>query len=174
MCSSSDRTTSSSIFLSLGSNLGNREACLHSALDLLREQGVVVLNCSSIYRTEPLYVRDQPDFLNLVCEVKTHLSAHALLDSCLQIEQDLGRRRRIDKGPREIDVDILFFGQEIIETENLVVPHPHLYERNFVLVPLAEIAPGFRDPRTGLSILQLRDRCEDESGVERVGRPSHC
>jgi 2-amino-4-hydroxy-6-hydroxymethyldihydropteridine diphosphokinase len=174
MSSSPDRTISSAVFLSLGSNLGNREQRLQSALSLLPEEGVSVLTCSSVYRTDPLYVRDQPDFLNVVCEVETSLSAHQLLESCLRIEQRLGRTRRLKKGPREIDLDILFFGQMIIEDQNLVVPHPLLYERNFVLVPLAEIAPDFRDPRTGLSVLQLKDRCRDDSSIERVGRWNHC
>jgi 2-amino-4-hydroxy-6-hydroxymethyldihydropteridine diphosphokinase len=117
---------------------------------------------------------DQPDFLNMVCEVKTDRSAHRLLESCLRVEQRLGRTRRVDKGPREIDLDILFFGQAIIEDPELVVPHPLLYERNFVLVPLAEIAPEFRDPRTGLTIVELKNRTRDESAVEKIGRLSHC
>ncbi len=174
MSSSPDPAVSSGVFLSLGSNLGNREERLESALRILGEEGVNVLTCSSVYRTDPLYILDQPDFLNMVCEVQTHLSAHELLNSCLRVERRLGRTRLLEKGPREIDLDILFFGQAIIEDQHLVVPHPFLYERKFVLVPLAEIAPQFRDPRTGLSVLQLKDRCQDESGIEKVGRLSHC
>ncbi len=174
MCSSPNFGNSSAVFLSLGSNLGNRQERLESALNLLPRHGVNVLKCSSVYRTDPLYVRDQPDFLNIVCEVETRLSAHALLECCLRIEESLGRTREMKNGPREIDLDILFFGQAIIEDENLVLPHPLLYERNFVLVPLAEIAPDFHDPRTGLSVLQLRERCKDQSAIERVGRLSDC
>jgi len=172
--SAGHQNSSAAVFLSLGSNLGNREEQLESALSALPGEAVKVLKCSSVYRTDPLYVQDQPDFLNMVCEVETQLSAHELLQSCLRIERRLGRVRALDKGPREIDLDILFFGQAIIEDQKLVVPHPLLHERNFVLVPLAEIAPAFRDPRTGLSVLELRGRCRDKSGVERVGRLSHC
>jgi 2-amino-4-hydroxy-6-hydroxymethyldihydropteridine diphosphokinase len=170
MSSSSDGSVSSAVFLSLGSNLGNRERQLQGALGSLEEEGVTVVMFSSVYRTEPLYVPEQPDFLNMVCQVRTELSAHELLQSCLRVERRLGRIRRVKKGPREIDIDILFFGQAIIEDDDLVVPHPLLYERNFVLVPLAEIAPRFRDPRTSLSILELKERCQDESDIERVGR----
>lgn len=174
MSSSPDRPLSSAVFLSLGSNLGNREQRLVSALGALKEEGANILTCSSVYRTDPLYVRNQPDFLNIVCEVETALSAHKLLESCLSIERRLGRTRLLKKGPREIDIDILFFGQAIIEDQDLVVPHPLLYERNFVLVPLAEIAPHFRDPRTGLSVLELKNRCRDGSDIERVGRLNCC
>jgi len=174
MCSSSDTVASSPVFLSLGSNLGDREERLQSAVRLLSAHGMSVVTCSSVYRTDPLYVRDQPDFLNIVCEVETGLSPHELLDSCLRIEEQLGRKRQIRKGPREIDLDILFFGQIIVQDKNLAIPHPLLYERNFVLVPLAEIAPGFRDPRTGFTIRELRDRCKDRSSVERAGRLSQC
>ncbi|RPJ86334.1 MAG: 2-amino-4-hydroxy-6-hydroxymethyldihydropteridine diphosphokinase [Acidobacteria bacterium] len=174
MSSSHDQDFSSAVFLALGSNLGNREEQLQAALGALVEEGVNVVTCSSVYRTDPLYVLDQPDFLNMVCKVQTDLSAHGLLESCLRVERRLGRSRHVDKGPREIDVDILFFGQAIIDDQTLVVPHPLLYERNFVLVPLAEIAPLFRDPRTGVTVLELKNRSQDESGVERVGRLSHC
>ncbi len=174
MSSSPEATISSAVFLALGSNVGDREQQLQFALRLLPEEGVHVLTCSSVYRSDPRYVLNQPDFLNMVCEVETRLSAHELLDSCLRVERRLGRTRRLEKGPREIDLDILFFGQAIIEDQSLVVPHPLLHERNFVLAPLAEIAPHFRDPRTGLSVLELKDRCQDESGVERIGRLIHC
>ncbi|RPI27638.1 MAG: 2-amino-4-hydroxy-6-hydroxymethyldihydropteridine diphosphokinase [Acidobacteria bacterium] len=167
---SSDEVAESAIYLSLGSNLGNREEQLSRALRLLEAHGIEIVTCSSLYRTDPLYVLDQPHFLNLVCEVSTRLSPRQLLDSCLAIERQLGRTRRIQKGPREIDLDILYFGQAIIEEPSLVVPHPHLGERNFVLVPLVEIAPEFHDPRSGLTIAELRDRCQDQSGVEAVGR----
>lgn len=169
MCSSSPPDISAAVLLSLGSNLGNREQNLQGALAGLCKRGAQVVTCSSVYRTDPLYVRNQPDFLNIACRVQTALSPEELLESCLRIEQSLGRKRRVDKGPREIDIDIVFFGQELIETDNLVVPHPLLYERNFVLVPLAEIAPDFPDPRTGLTVLQLRERCQDVSRLERVG-----
>lgn len=169
MSSSPRGDISSAVFLSLGTNMGDREQQLRSAISLLPQEKVKVSTCSSVYRTDPLYVRDQPDFLNMVCRVQTSLSAHQLLESCLRVEQRLGRTRTLKKGPREIDVDILFIGQAIIEDDDLVVPHPLLHERNFVLAPLAEIAPHFRDPRTGLSVLELRDRCQDQSGVEKVG-----
>ncbi|MFB3904484.1 MAG: 2-amino-4-hydroxy-6-hydroxymethyldihydropteridine diphosphokinase [Acidobacteriota bacterium] len=174
MCSSPDGAALSAVFVALGSNLGDREQRLRSALRLLPGEGVGIAVCSSVYRTEPLYVRNQPDFLNMVCEVRTSLSAHELLATCLRVERRLGRTRLMAKGPREIDLDILFFGQAIIEDRALVIPHPLLYERNFVLAPLAEIAPDFRDPRTGLTVLQLKDRCPDSSSVERIGPLNPC
>lgn len=169
MSSSPVGDISSAIFLSLGSNVGNREQQLQSAIKALPKEGVEVSSYSSVYRTEPLYVRNQPDFLNMVCRVETRLPARQLLESCLRVEHRLGRTRILEKGPREIDLDILFVGQALVEEDDLVVPHPLLYERKFVLVPLAEIAPAFRDPRTGLTVLQLLDQCQDESSVQRVG-----
>jgi len=147
---------------------------LQRAVQLLEGRGITVRQCSSVYRTDPLYVLDQPEFLNMVCEVQTEMSAPKLLDSCLDIERQMGRTRTSNKGPRTIDLDILFFRQAIIENESLVVPHPLFAERNFVLVPLSEIAPDFHDPRTGLTIAQLRARCPDRSRVEAIGRLGVC
>lgn len=153
------------IFLGLGSNLGDRLGFLHSSLEKLETKGIRVVSCSSVYETEPLLVRDQPRFLNQVCEVASSLSPRGLLHLCLEVETILGRHRTIPKGPREIDLDILFFGDRLIEDPELVIPHPGLYSRNFVLVPLAEIAPDFVDPRTGKTVKQLLRASEDSSGV---------
>lgn len=157
----------SGIFLSLGSNVGDCKANLKRALYELEENGIRVLRKSSFYKTEPVDLRDQPDFLNLVCEVETPLEPEELLERCLAIEKEMGRARTGAKGPRNIDIDLLFYGQTQIRTEHLTLPHPALYRRNFVLTPLEEIAPEFRDPVTGKPIKHLRRECSDPAKVER-------
>lgn len=142
-------------YLSLGSNLGDREAHLRKALEALEPRGVYVLRQSSIYETEPRDLREQPWFLNLVAEVETALSAPELLDTIHQIEQDLGRERAVSKGPRTIDIDILFFGGSVIATDTLEVPHPRTAERRFVLEPLSELSPDLPHPVTGRTVAQM-------------------
>jgi 2-amino-4-hydroxy-6-hydroxymethyldihydropteridine diphosphokinase len=154
------------IFLSLGSNLANRRLHLRTAVLSLEPAGISVVSRSSIYETEPVDVTEQPDFLNLVCEVRTRLRPRALLAMCLQLESRLGRIRTNSRGPRTVDIDILFYGDEVIEEPELSIPHPRLYSRNFVLVPLAEIAPGFRDPRSGLTVSELLAKSPDKSRVQ--------
>lgn len=159
----------SSIYLSLGSNLGDRKANLKRALEKLPKKGVPLLKQSSIYETEPVEVTDQPDFLNLVCEVETALKPEALLRICQDIESELGRIRKELAGPRSIDIDILFYGQNILDLPLLKIPHPALYRRNFVLIPLVEIAPDFQDPSTGKTIQQLRHESPDRGRVTLHG-----
>jgi 2-amino-4-hydroxy-6-hydroxymethyldihydropteridine diphosphokinase len=158
--------SSTRIFLSLGSNLGDRLGFLRRSLEELGTAGVQTVRCSSIYETEPLLIREQPKFLNQVCEVVTLLPPEDLLRACLTIEEALGRRRTIPKGPREIDIDILFYQDRIIEKSELMIPHPGLYSRRFVLVPLAEIAPDFVDPRTGMKVRELLQASGDLSEVQ--------
>ncbi|HDN04706.1 MAG TPA: 2-amino-4-hydroxy-6-hydroxymethyldihydropteridine diphosphokinase [Chloroflexi bacterium] len=142
------------IFLSLGTNLGNREMNLEAAKQELPPQ-VKILECSSIYQTEPWGYLDQPDFLNQVLAVETSLSPHELLTYVKDIEQKIGRKPSVRFGPRIVDIDILFYGDRIIQEEDLVVPHSRLKDRAFVLIPLAEIDPDLIYPGTDLSISDL-------------------
>ncbi|MBV9768591.1 MAG: 2-amino-4-hydroxy-6-hydroxymethyldihydropteridine diphosphokinase [Bryobacterales bacterium] len=155
------------IFLALGSNVGDREANLRNAVTELERGEVQVLRRSSLYETEPQELRDQPWFLNAVVEVESGLSALQLLARIREIEQEMGRRRVISKGPRNIDIDILFYGQSVVETAELKVPHPRLSQRRFVLEPLAEIAPGFKHPVTGKTASEMLEALEPQ-GVRRL------
>lgn len=131
-------------YLALGSNLGDSQAYLQTAIQQLQsETGVIVTKVSSLYRTPPWGKLDQPDFYNCVIEVETTLSAQQLLTACQQIELVLHRQRDEVWGPRTIDIDIAWYNNQAICTTDLIVPHPYLYQRAFVLVPLAEIAPMF-------------------------------
>ena len=123
--------------------------------------------CSSVYETEPVGVVGQGLFLNLVCQVETRQAPAPLLATCLEVESSLGRSRNIAKGPRNIDIDILFFGQEIVRRRDLQIPHPRFRKRQFVLVPLNEILPRFRDPVTGRRPDELLRLCPDRTRVTR-------
>lgn len=135
-------------YIALGSNIEPRQTYLSEAIHLLDEHNAITVDQrSSIYQTKPVGYTDQADFLNMVSGITTSLSAFMLLDVCQSIEQELGRRRGIRFGPRTIDLDLIWYNDEIIETERLTVPHPRMSERAFVLIPLAEIAPDL--PITG-------------------------
>ena len=136
-------------YLALGSNIGDREANLREALERLNTEEIRVTRRSSLYETAPQELLDQPWFLNAVVEVETGLFPLQLLARVRAIEREMGRRRITAKGPRNIDIDILFYGHAIIATAELEVPHPRMPQRRFVLEPLAEIAPDFRHPQTG-------------------------
>ncbi|HMF79454.1 MAG TPA: 2-amino-4-hydroxy-6-hydroxymethyldihydropteridine diphosphokinase [Bryobacteraceae bacterium] len=138
------------VYLSLGSNIGERQENLDRAVARLEPAGVHVVRRSSVYETEPQDVSNQPWFLNIVVECETRCFPLQLLTAVLGIERDLGRKRgaAIRRGPRVIDIDILLYGNSTIETPRLVVPHPRMLERRFVLEPLLEIAPGLRHPAT--------------------------
>ena len=143
------------IYLSLGSNLGDRAQNLHAAIDGLARSGVVVRRVSSVYETAPVDLLDQPMFLNLVVEAETALLPRQLLARTARLERSLGRRRTVAKGPRTIDIDILFYGSSVIDTPDLIVPHPRIAERRFVLEPLAEIAPDLVHPLTRRTIHKM-------------------
>lgn len=132
-------------YLSLGSNVGDRFANLHAAIDALARIGRVV-KASSFYETEPVEFTAQEWFINCVVELETPLAPRALLDALLGIEQSMGRRRGLPKGPRNIDLDILFYEDRVIEEPGLRIPHPAMHRRRFVLAPLAEIAPDAIHP----------------------------
>lgn len=137
-------------FLSLGSNLGDRRANLDLAAAALERERIHVISRSSIYETEPRDVADQPWFLNIVVECESQYFPRQMLRVVQRIERELGRVRAgaIPRGPRVIDIDILLLGNVVIETEQLTVPHPRMFERRFVLEPLLEIAPELRHPKT--------------------------
>ena len=152
------------VYLSLGSNLGDRQENLDKAIELLSHRlrmGAV----SSIYETEPMGNTEQPRFLNLACQVFTRLAAKDLLTLTKGFEARLGRVRNTPNAPRPIDIDILFYGDQVIETEELTIPHPRLIERAFVLVPLAEIAPDLVHP---INFKTVKELLKDVSGKEGV------
>ena len=143
-------------YLGLGSNIGDRKQLLLTAIDLIGNiKGIKVTKQSSIYETAPIGYTDQPNFLNLCLEIETELSPQQLLKHCLDIEQQLHRVREIRWGPRTLDIDILLYSDNIIETDNLSVPHPRMQERAFVLIPLNDIASDKKDPRLNQKIHDL-------------------
>jgi len=153
-------------FIALGSNIGNRYDNITSAIKLLTSHpDIKLVNYSSIYETDPVGYEDQDLFLNMVIEIQTVLSAMELLDFCLKTELDLGRKRKIRWGPRTIDLDILTFNQENIETEKLTVPHPRMVERAFVMAPLVEINPDHRIPGVEKPLNLLLNELPDKEGV---------
>lgn len=129
------------------------------------------MRVSSVFSTEPLEVIDQPWFLNAVLEADTSLTAEELLDACLAVEQENGRRRDSSKGPRTVDVDIIFYGSQVIRRPDLIVPHPRFRERRFVLEPLAEIAGGFIDPVSLTTVSDLLQSTLDKSAVRWFSPP---
>lgn len=136
-------------YISLGSNIGNRLEFLQEAVGLLKEtQQIDVLKVSSVYETAPVGYVDQAAFLNIVVELKTLFTPHELLVKCNEIEDLLGRKRIVRWGPRTVDLDILLYNEENMKTEDLIIPHPRMAERGFVLVPLMELNPNIIDPRT--------------------------
>ena len=151
------------VYLSLGSNLGNRQANLDMALHLLSER-MRMGKVSSIYDTEPLGNVNQPRFLNLACEVFTRLSPEGLLALSKGIERKMGRYSRSGE-PRIIDIDIVLYGDTVLDTRDLVIPHPKMAERSFVLMPLAEIAPDLVHPVLRKTIKELNHAIKEKQGV---------
>lgn len=158
------------VYLSLGSNLGDRQANLRNAIGRLLELGNVV-EVSSYYETEPVGFTDQPWFLNCAVAVQTELIPREFLAGIQAIEKSMGRQRTQPKGPRTIDIDILLFGAQTINTPTLTVPHPSMAERRFVLEPLAEIAPEVMHPKLRKTLRTLRDALPKSGGqVKKLAR----
>ncbi|MGB9464667.1 MAG: 2-amino-4-hydroxy-6-hydroxymethyldihydropteridine diphosphokinase [Candidatus Acidiferrum sp.] len=153
------------IFLSLGSNVGDRESNLRAAIAALPPAGVHVKRVSSIYETEPLDYLDQRWFLNCAVEAETELEPQALLQSLHAIESQQGSKKEFAKGPRKLDLDILLYDSETIATTDLQIPHPRMLSRRFVLAPLAEISPNLRHPAWPAAAAQLLERLTDPSQV---------
>lgn len=169
---STESTGSKRIFLGLGSNQGERLNAIREAALRLDEKGMVIARSSSLYETEPVEIREQPDFINLSFEIETELGVSELLEACLSVEKAMGRTRSRPKGPRIIDIDILFYGQRILQSQGLSIPHPAFAQRKFVLVPMVEIAPEFKDPRSGFTMRELLHQCPDLSSVTML-KPFH-
>lgn len=148
------------VYLGLGSNLGEREANIASALKMLGQEARIV-KVSSLHETEPVGHKDQPWFLNCVCSVETDLSPQALLKLAKTIENTLGRKPTHRFGPRLIDIDILFYDDLVLDSPDLTIPHPRLMERAFVLLPLTEIAPELVHPLLGATIEELWQKAEN-------------
>ncbi len=154
------------VYLSLGSNLGNREENLRKAIHALGRLGKVVA-VSSFYETEPVELTDQPWFLNCALQLDTEKMPRQLLNGILATEREMGRRRRQKKGPRNIDIDIVLFGNSVVQAKGLTIPHPAMHERRFVLEPLVEIAPDVRHPVLKRSVRELRDALHPGQEVKR-------
>jgi 2-amino-4-hydroxy-6-hydroxymethyldihydropteridine diphosphokinase len=152
-----------SVYLSLGSNLGRREKNLSAAVQVLG-RFLQQVRCSSIYETRPMYVEDQPKFLNMVVAGLCGLQPPELLQQVLAVELQLGRDRAnyAPKGPRIIDIDILLFGRRVVNQQHLRIPHPRLKERQFVLIPLLELEPDLQDPESGRPLAECLQVLEDQ------------
>jgi 2-amino-4-hydroxy-6-hydroxymethyldihydropteridine diphosphokinase len=159
---------SNGIFLLLGTNQGDKRANLLNAMHLIEQSVGKVLKVSSIYKTAPWGNTDQPEFFNQVITVESILKPDLLLKSVLAIELKMGRKRLEKWGPRVIDIDILFYNHEIVQSKDLTIPHPAIPLRKFTLIPLAEIAPGFLHPALKKNMKELLSECEDSLPVVKV------
>lgn len=149
------------IYLLSGSNLGNRMVNMYRALELLEQEGIAIVAQSQLYETAAWGIETQPSFLNQVMEVRTTLSPEQLLAKLLSIEKKMGRERRQKWGERLIDLDILYYGDKVIDQPGLQIPHPQLQERRFTLVPLCELVPLLIHPVLGKNQQELLDSCPD-------------
>ena len=155
------------VYLSLGSNLGSPEMELRRAIENLALLGTVS-KVSSFYKTEPVERTAQPWFVNCAVELKTDKMPRQLIKGILKLEESMGRKRTQDKGPRNIDIDILLFGNSVVDTKELTIPHPAMHQRRFVLEPLAEIAPQQRHPVLKKTIRELRDALPAGQAVQKI------
>ncbi len=158
---------SSEAYIALGANLGDREDTLMEALRRLDESaGITVVDCSNIYETEPVGYVDQPLFLNMAVRVSTGLDPYGLLHVMQQIEKELGRVRHIRWGPRTVDLDLLWMEGQTENTEELILPHPRMEERLFVLVPLKDIVPGEESSGLRTAVLAAMERLDGKEGLQ--------
>ncbi|MFQ5861027.1 MAG: 2-amino-4-hydroxy-6-hydroxymethyldihydropteridine diphosphokinase [Dehalococcoidia bacterium] len=152
------------VYLGLGSNVGDRQGNLRQAVRLLQRCGQVEA-LSSLYETEPWGYTQQPKFLNLVCQLSTSLEPLSLLHCLKEVERAVGRRPTFRYGPRELDIDILLYGELVLEMEELAIPHPGLPERPFVLVPLVELAPELEHPLLKVTMARLAEAVQGKEGI---------
>jgi 2-amino-4-hydroxy-6-hydroxymethyldihydropteridine diphosphokinase len=156
-------------YIGIGSNLGNAlKNCQHAVESLSLTVGVEITRVSPFYKTEPVGIENQNMFINAVVEIRTVLSARNLFQALQGIEKDMGRDREVKGGPRIIDLDLLFYGQEVIQDADLIVPHPEIQRRRFVLEPICEIASYLIHPDFGVSMRGLKDRLSDNKMVEMI------
>lgn len=162
------------VYVSLGSNLGDRQGFLRQAVEALRATPMVkVRKVSSLYETEPVGYKDQPDFVNAAVEIECAMSLQEFAVRTKAIEQMIGRSPSKRWGPREIDLDIIYFGDVVLDSPDLSVPHRERTKRRFVLEPIAELAASFVDPVLGLTVQELLEACDDQCRVvRRVSAPS--
>jgi 2-amino-4-hydroxy-6-hydroxymethyldihydropteridine diphosphokinase len=156
-------------YLLTGGNLGNRAENLQMAANYIEQYCGKILFRSAVYETAAWGLEDQPDFYNQVLLLHTSLSAQELIKVLLTIENKMGRKRSVKMGPRTIDIDILLFNDDIIKEPDLIIPHPRMQDRRFVLLPLAEIAPDFIHPVFHKKIIQLLEECTDSLNVYKIG-----
>jgi 2-amino-4-hydroxy-6-hydroxymethyldihydropteridine diphosphokinase len=160
------------VFIGLGSNLGDRAYYLHQALvEIANSRQIIIKKYSSVYETEPVGEKEQPQFFNMVAELESTLLPQDLLQRLKEIENTLGRTHGEHWGPREIDLDILYYDDEVFNDEKLQLPHPEIANRRFVLVPMEEIAEEFLDPKQCLSMKDLLWRCLDTRTVRKISIP---
>jgi 2-amino-4-hydroxy-6-hydroxymethyldihydropteridine diphosphokinase len=150
-------------YIGIGSNLGNRQENCLRAIELLQKKGIIVKKRSSLYETEPWGVKDQPLFLNMAIEAETKLNPEALLRILKDVEKEVGRKESLKWGPRIIDLDILLIDNIILNEDNLKIPHPLMHKRDFVLLPLCEIAPDIKHPLFKLSIGDLLQQLQKDA-----------
>ncbi|MCC5920654.1 MAG: 2-amino-4-hydroxy-6-hydroxymethyldihydropteridine diphosphokinase [Cyclobacteriaceae bacterium] len=157
------------IYISLGSNIGDRNAHLQQAIKLLQsDPNLQIKQISAIYESSAWGLEDQAAFYNCNLSVAWNDTSSQLLDLLLDIEHSMQRKRLIKWGPRNIDIDLLYFGDEQLNTQRLILPHPHIKDRKFILMPMVEIAPDFRCPRWQLTQRELLHKCNDQGEVKKV------
>lgn len=160
------------VYVGLGSNLGDREKLLNQAIARIGENPLITISrVSSVFETEPWGREDQPEFLNQVIEINTEMQPQQLLEFLQQVEKTLGRERRERWTARSMDLDLLIFGDRIIDSKQLTLPHPELRNRRFVLEPLAELAPELKVPKTGKTVSELLALCTDAHWVKKWAKP---